>query len=411
MSELGDVLEAMNAAPRGFEVLLGEVANWSDMDVVRRSMERRSGSHQSAMLIAGVAGPAPPERPITRLWFARDGRFRAEHFWGVNVFDGVDLWMEHSAQVTQRAPNEDPLSTLPCALLLRPGALLGLAPFTVVGHRRIAGHDTLALEFSPSDRLRPHMAGFGLMGADRIRAAVDPHTGLVLRCESWFEGQPAMEMVFEALEYDAPLIHDPFRYDVQPGTVVRTERDIRRQMLEHMGVDSAEVDLDDENVVNEAMRTRGPIMPPSPIGSFVDGARPTSLADKHMAIGPLPDDVDAARAAVADAVEHLTDIDEDDGLLNVQGGSNLGEAVRSAASRAGVDPGERANYEVDDVLFVRPDEAVVSFRVMVRMMPGGFAQTGRVIKIGDRWLVERATLCNLLEMAGVQCPRPPVSTT
>jgi outer membrane lipoprotein-sorting protein len=407
MSEFGDVLEAMNAAPRGFDMLLGEVANWSDMDVVRRSMERRSGSHQSAMLIASGAGPAPPERPITRLWFARDGRFRAEHFWGVNVFDGVDLWMEHSGQVTQRAPNEDPLSSLPCALLLRPSVLLGLAPFRILGHHRIAGHGALTLECSPPEQLRMHLVGIGLMGADRIRAAVDPRTGVVLRCQSWFEGQPAMEMVFEALEYDAPLIHDPFRYDVQPEAVVRTERDIRRQMLEKAGGDPTEVDLDDENVVNETMRRRGSMMPPSPVGSFVGGARPTSLADKHMAMGPLPDDVDAARAAVTDAVEHLTDLDEDDGLLNVQGGSNLGEAVQSAASRAGVDPRERANYEVDEVVFVRADEAVVAFRIMVPMMPGGFAQTGRVIKVGDRWLVERATVCNLLGMAGVECPPPP----
>jgi outer membrane lipoprotein-sorting protein len=404
MSELGDVLEAMNGGPHGFDVLLGEVASWSDSDVIRRAMEQRSGSAVSAVLTSRVAGPAPPDRPITRLWFSRDGRYRAEQFWGVTVFDGNDLWVQHGEQVTRYSSHHDPVSSLPCALLVRPASQLALAPFTIVERRRVAEHSCVTLECAPSPRLRPHLAGSGLMGADRVRVDVDPRTGVVLRVRSWFEGQPAMEMAFEALEYDAPLVHDPFRYDEEPGTEVRTERDIRRQMLEHMCVDPSDVDIDDEQAVQDAIRARGPMGPPGPMIAPGPGNRP-QLADRHMPVGPPPDDVHAARAAVTEVVEHMSDTDDDGGLFNVQGGSNLGDAVQSAGRRVGADEERRASFVVDDVVFVRADEAVVAFRVVAPPVPGGFVQVGRVVLVGDQWKVERATMCNLL-MAGVQCPPP-----
>ncbi len=405
MSEMGDILEAMNEGPHGFDVLLGEVAGWSDRDVIRRAMERRSGSVAvSAVLSARVDGPAPPDRPITRLWFARDGRYRAEQYWGVTVFDGSDLWTRHGEQVNRYSSHDDPLSSLPCALLVRPASQLALAPFAIVERLRVAGRSCVTLECSPSPRLRPHLAGSGLIGADRVRLDVDPRTGVLLRVRSWFEGQPAMEMAFEALEYDAPLVHDPFRYDAEPGTEVRTDRERRRQMLEHLGVDPSDVDVDDEQAVQEAIRARGPMGPPGPMTPPVPGTRP-QLADRHMPVGPPPEDVDAARAAVIEAVEHMNDIDDGGGLPNVQGGSNLGAAVEAAGAR--VDVEDKATFVVDDVVFVREDEAVVAFRVMVPIAAGGFPQTGRVSRIGDHWKVERATLCTLLGMAGVECPPAP----
>lgn len=406
MSELGDVLEAMNAAPRDFDILLGEISSWQDIDVIRRAMERPSGGGMvSAALFARADGPAA-DRPITRLWFARDGRFRSEQHWATNVFDGTDLWLRTGDRLMQQGPNDDPLSAVPCSFMLRPGPLLAFCRLAFAGHDRVAGHDTVVLEGElANNRQFVHPSLLLAMAADRVRLHIDPRSGVLLRAETWFKGQPAMRTEFEALDYDVPLVHDPFKVDREPGERIWTRRDQHRETLERAGVDPADVDLDDDRSVMEAFRSALGDRPPSGFAPPSPLHPPMSLAERYMAVGRLPDDVEAAHAAVVEAIEHISDVDDAGGLPNVQGGSNLGAAVREATSRVRIEA--QATYEVDEVVFVRADEAVVAFRVMVPVFAGGYPQTGRVLKIGDRWLVERATMCGLISAAGVRCPPPP----
>lgn len=62
---------------------------------------------------------------------------------------------------------------------------------------------------------------------------------------------------------------------------------------------------------------------------------------------------------------------------------------------------------VDDMVFLRDDEAVVWFGIDVDGERFGFVngREGRAVSVGGRWLMERATLVDLVALAGV--PYPP----
>lgn len=390
MSELGDVLEAMNAAPRGFDILLGEISSFHDMDVVRQGLELDSAGVATAI----TASPRELSGPtLTRLWLARDGRFRVERGASVQVFDGQWVWSDHGEYVFRQPPPDAPRVILGEArFLVDPVIGPAMTTLSLRGRERVAGHDCSVVDAIPRDRAHHRSSGGILMGAELMTAYVHVPTGVSLRVEGFVQAQLAMRIEFEAVAFDAPLMHDPFVFEVDDGVPIRSPEDVLQEMR-------GEAERRAHGVIGESSRAVVRAMPPR--------SRAISLADLYMVVGPLPDDPDAARTEVSEVVEHMSDLDDDGGLFNVQGGSNLGEAVQAAGRGVGADGDHPATFVVDDILFVRADEAIVSFRVVAKRVPGGFAQTGRVIKVGERWLVERATLCNLLGMAGVQCPPPP----
>lgn len=115
--------------------------------------------------------------------------------------------------------------------------------------------------------------------------------------------------------------------------------------------------------------------------------------------------------AIRHAVEHLTDIDDDDRCPNIQGGSNLADCVRRSRRNPYVDDEAGATFECGEIRFVRADEADVRFRVVVPKAPaGGIDTQGRALLIDGRWVIDRATACGLFSMAGVTCPPPPGAT-
>jgi hypothetical protein len=61
---------------------------------------------------------------------------------------------------------------------------------------------------------------------------------------------------------------------------------------------------------------------------------------------------------------------------------------------------------VDDIVFLRSDEAVVWFSVEVdgNRFPMVNGREGRAVRVGDRWLIEHATLVDLLRFARVIVP-------
>jgi hypothetical protein len=387
MSELGDVLEAMNAAPRGFEVLLGEISAWRDLYA-----RGHGGPSEGAEITGDPIDAEVPEHHEIRLWMATDGRFRIQRQWGEEVFDGVHLWMQKDDVVSQLAPHGDPSGVLgESGFLVSPREASAAAKLEVSGHTRVAGHPAVVVEGALRGDHHRFPTAFVVRRANRLRLAVDVRTGVILRAEGWLDARLLMRLEFEALEYDAPLVHDPFVFEAADHLVVHTIEEMQRERRRRHANEEPRLAPDIERSVSTARTTW--VAPPS------------LLADRFMPLGSPPEDADAARVAVTHAVVHMNELDDTGGLPNVQGGSNLGPSVEAAAAQVHIE--EQAAFEVDDILFVRADEAVVAFRVLVPKMAGGFSQTGRVIKVGDRWKVERATMCNLLGMAGVACPPPP----
>jgi hypothetical protein len=95
-------------------------------------------------------------------------------------------------------------------------------------------------------------------------------------------------------------------------------------------------------------------------------------------------------------------------LVNVQSGRDLAGPLREAQKRvpgAGDNP---ASLMVDDIAFLRPDEAVVWFSIEVNgeRFPMVNGREGRAVKVDDRWVIEHATIADLLGFAGVTVPAP-----
>jgi hypothetical protein len=63
---------------------------------------------------------------------------------------------------------------------------------------------------------------------------------------------------------------------------------------------------------------------------------------------------------------------------------------------------------VDDIEFLRPDQAVVWYSVELDGSRFAFVdgREGRAVVVGGRWMVERATVVDLLGSAGVLVPPP-----
>ncbi len=90
-------------------------------------------------------------------------------------------------------------------------------------------------------------------------------------------------------------------------------------------------------------------------------------------------------------------------LVNVHGGQNLAELLKQAATRVPSTDSSAVNMVVDDILFLRPDEAVVWFGVEVdgkryAMVDG---REGRAVLVDGRWMIEHATMIDLIGFAGV----------
>ena len=63
---------------------------------------------------------------------------------------------------------------------------------------------------------------------------------------------------------------------------------------------------------------------------------------------------------------------------------------------------------VDDIKFLRSDEAVVWFSLEVNGNRPGIVdgREGRALLVNHRWIIERATLVDLIGFAGVSVPPP-----
>jgi hypothetical protein len=130
---------------------------------------------------------------------------------------------------------------------------------------------------------------------------------------------------------------------------------------------------------------------------------------KHVPLGDPPADEAAAREEIVRAFDHLGDVDDAGvSLVNVQSGRGLVGPLREAQKRVPGAADEPARLIVDDVKFLRPDEAVVWFSVEVNgaRFPMVDGREGRAVKVGDRWLIEHATIADLLSFGGATVPAP-----
>ena len=128
-------------------------------------------------------------------------------------------------------------------------------------------------------------------------------------------------------------------------------------------------------------------------------------------IGPPPEDEEAARAKIGEAFSHMMEGDDaSNAIPTVDRSEDLCECLQEAAQRnAAAAADSTATITVDLVRFLNDHEARVSYSVVVS---GGHNVTfrdrpGKAVLVGGVWKVDRDTFCQMMQLAGVQCPPRP----
>ena len=200
----------------------------------------------------------------------------------------------------------------------------------------------------------------------------DVGTGVVLRHVGLIDGEPCATAEFKDVRVNQPIPDETFRFVPPPDAVVEP------QVLEFLR------------------------MPPP-----LPEARLEAQRAKHVPLGRPPVDQAAARSAIEYAYAHYMEGDDTgEVLVNIQEGRGLAELLQQAGRRIPGRPEGEARFLVDHIKFLRPDEAVVWFSLEIAGTRIGIVngREGRAVLVDGRWMIEHATIVDLVGMAGVVVP-------
>jgi hypothetical protein len=375
--EQGDLLALLDAAPGGLASLAGRLRTWTDLGRRTRGIEELMSVRVVTLSVGTSGAPGPTEATdMHRVWFAAPDRWRVEGDNGVLMLsDGEQRWEGVTAFVTGRGPARGLVDAGALGDLLAPGALLGTHRCAVAGEIELLGRRCLDVTAEPRapDRLRP---GGPPLPVCPARVAVDAEHGIVLRRVDLVDGAPAQVTEFVELAVGGPV--DDATFAPGAGTTVQTAAQEAARIA--------------------AARSTMAVGPPT------SAAR----AEQYVPWGRPPDDPEAAEAAITAAFARASETDPDGrDLVNVQAGEGLGASQAAAARRY---PGaEQAEWLVEIIRFVCPDEAVVWFTIELGgrvPSPIVSGRRGRAVRVDGRWLIERGTMAEVLGLAGVTLPPP-----
>jgi hypothetical protein len=412
----GDLLALIDGAPGPLRTLEAAIERWVDMALVpavQDQLARLTGGEPVARdnrlePIDTVGGGPEAEVSISYVLVSLPDRWRVIGRGHVAVSDGRHSWVGTGSLVTERATALAAIHDAgPVGACLHPGALLGLLDFDKPEPDEVSGRACWAVTagLRPLGR-RGSLAGAAMPGVSRLpdefvgvehRFWFDAATGIVLRHQGSIGGRPCSATELTDVVADQPIPDDEFA--PPPEAIVRSRHELLRDHLTELGVDPDAVDLDDPHQVRRALRQ----------GFAAEGA--DSLArrrERHVPVGPAPDDPDAARAAIRHAVEHIGDAGPQGELVNVQAGEGLAAVVDRAHRHA---PGQPSQFRttLDDARFLSADRAVIWYSVRLDglVASAGAGREGYAVLVDGRWLVERATFADVAALAGVACPPPP----
>lgn len=312
--------------------------------------------------------------------------------------------MGNPAQVTEVDGDTSSLDDCEVGLFLRPGSrLLGGLRFDQPVDDEVAGRPCWK-STATADRTNrsPMFLGLRLGGTDHT-LWFDVETGIVLRHVGMIDNEPCSIEEFKSITINPLVAEATFRFVPLPGMNVVRQIDQLINMAEMRGVDLRDVDRTDPVAVRSAFSN---MMRPH---QRVPEAQMEMRRAKHIPVGEPPEDEAAARSLIEYAFSHFGDSDEaGTALVNVQGGDGLAKPLDEAKHRIPGSPPGDVSMLVDDVKFLRSDEAVVWFSVTVDGNRLGMVngREGRAVLVNHRWVVERATIVDLVGFAGVVVPPP-----
>jgi outer membrane lipoprotein-sorting protein len=420
MADHGEV--ALRMLDPQWSTLQGTVRAWLHHGRIRRrvaeSAEESGGVSSSVNLVAAGPrrGPPPSEEieTVTRFWIERDGRSRIEvlspdgRVQRTMVDDGRSvLTVPEHGQIVRTDRRQSPVQTQG-VWTGDPRALLGNVRLRFGREETVAGRPAVRLEAVRSAGERPVFLGGDPVARAVMtaggNATVDVATGLLLRFEARdADGRPLSRHEFVAIEVDEPIADDVFSCEIPPERLERTPTEIQLEMLERAGIDVSGLDRDDVAGVRQALdehfrQIRDDRAPQGAMGPIARGRRP--LAETVVPLGPPPDDEEAARLQISEALSGLAP----DGRPKA-GRIERGEVLDRAGPER-IHPiavGKSVAIELRDLVFLRDDEALVEFEVRLSGGPN-VPFPGRVVRRADRWLVSYDTAARLRQMGGNPVP-------
>ncbi|HWD50812.1 MAG TPA: hypothetical protein VG412_00320 [Acidimicrobiales bacterium] len=400
-------MELIDGAPAGLRSLRGSIWKWTHHERARRAIEEMSRHANSSVAHFGFGG-ALGETSDEHLsfWLGLPDQWRIQSDERIDLKVGDKRWIGGSAQVTEVDGGSSTFNETELGIFIRPGSgLFGTLRFENPIDDEIAGRPcwrSTANTEPKQQAIRQIPLGVRLGGLDHT-FWFDRETGIVLRHHGMIDGEPCAITELKDLVFNPPVSEEISRSALPPGINVVRQIDQLIGMAEMRGVDLTGVDRADLGAVQAAFSDRMRPLQPLP------EARKEMQRSKHIPVGEPPVDEVAARSSIEFAFSHFGDRDETgESLVNVQAGEGLAAPLQEAGRRV---PGAQegvANLVVDDIKFLRSDEAVVWFSLEVNGNRLGMVngREGRALLVGHRWMIERATIVDLLGFAGVTVPPP-----
>jgi outer membrane lipoprotein-sorting protein len=410
MGSKGDLLEVIDGAPIGVHTLTGSVWKWTHYERSRRAHEALTSQSNVniSTFILSFGGPAEETTDEhLRIMVAPPDRWHIESENRVDVRDGHTRWVGPLTHITKRSFDDTNFNDTDIGLLVYPGAAQFLAAlrFGDPFEDEVAGRHCWKVEATTElgrHAMRMFPVSMRLGGIDHT-FWFDIATGIVLRHVGLVDHEPWSITEFKEVTINPPLTDFDFRFVAPPHAIIERQVDQLIRMADVRGVDLTGVDREDPHAVQEAMRNM--MLPNQPTPERQLELRKA----KHVPVADPPVDEATARESIVYAFNNLGEVDDEGTILvNVQSGRGLAGPLSEAQKRVPGAADNAASLIVDDVKFLRPDEAVVWFSVEVNgeRFPMVNGREGRAVKVGERWLIEHATIADLLQFAGVVVPSP-----
>lgn len=402
----GDLLELIDGAPIGVHTLTGSVWKWTHHERSQRALAELTSGRGISVGIARIGDPGGDTvDQHFRVWLALPDQWRFESEHRIDVRNGPTRWVGSSTNITELTHNQDGLEETEIGMLISSGDSLGALRFGEPTRDHVDGRPCLKVDATVitgprGGRFRPEAVRLG--GVNHTYW-FDGTTGIVLRHVGLIDGEPCTITEFKEVRFNPPLTDLDFEFVPPPVAVVTRQADHLVHLAEQRGIDLTGVDRDGSQAVQDAFNRSMRPNQPRPEAQLI------LRKAKHVPIGDPPADEAAARESIEYAFNHLGEVGEEGAqLVNVQSRSGLIGPLQEAQKRVPGAADNPASLIVDDIKFLRPDEAVVWYSVEVNgeRFPMVNGREGRAVKVGGRWLIEHATIADLLGFAGVTVPPP-----
>ena len=143
---------------------------------------------------------------------------------------------------------------------------------------------------------------------------------------------------------------------------------------------------------------------PPPVVAIAEPAVTTEVVPSLPEPGEQPADVAAATDAIRVSLETVFGGANSRAvrLSAVDDASNLDDAMGTAA-KLYAEATKTLEAEMGEIVFTDPTHASFLFRLRYTGAPLLPSRKGSAVLVGDRWLITRSTLCDVLAIAGATC--------